>query len=315
MRAVFLSATKVDFDGAVDFSALEAVAELTRHGTVDPTDIPRLAAGCQVVISKEVPLRSQTIAALPETVALICEAGTGTDNIDLAAARERGILVCNAPGYSTGAVAQLTLTFVLMLFSGTHQLLRRAGQGDQSDHRVRLGSAHHEVAGRTLGLIGVGAIGGRVAELARAVGLRVLVPATSRTRIAGVERVSREALLARSDVVSLHCPLTPDTRHLVDADFLATMRSGAFLVNTSRGGLVDHTALTAALERGHLAGAALDVQDPEPLPADHPLWSRPDVILTPHMGWKAHEARSRLIEIVADNLASFAAGSPVHVVS
>ncbi|MFT4624542.1 MAG: glycerate dehydrogenase [Myxococcota bacterium] len=310
MQAVFLNATAVDFDGAVDFGPLEQVAQVLRCGPVPEVEIPALAAGCAVVISKEVPLRRRTIEALPSTVRLICEAGTGYDNVDLEAARARGIVVCNAPGYSTDAVAQLTLTLILLLYSGAHRLRSRA------DHEHPLAVSPHEVAGRTLGIIGAGAIGTRVIELAREVGLRSIIRTGSGCRLRrGVERVSRAEVVARADVLSLHCPLTPSTRHLVDADLLAAMKPGAFLINTSRGGLVDQAALVAALDRGRLAGAALDVQDPEPLPASHPLWGRPDVVLTPHIGWKATEARNRLIHIVAENLAAFVEGRPIHVVS
>jgi glycerate dehydrogenase len=317
VKAVLLNARRLDFDDRLDFGPLAEVAEVVRHEDSAPGEIPERARGCAVLVGKELPLGAETIAALPEEVGLVCEAGTGFDNVDLAAAAARGLLVCNVPGYSTGAVAQLALCQVLSLLTGVHRVARHLAAGDEGDFRGALRHAPREVEGKVLGVVGAGAIGRRVIRLARAFGMRVLVHTRSRTGLEGdpgVEAVSLDALLAGSDVVSLHCPLSEATRHVVRRETLARMRPGAFLVNTARGGLVHQGDLVEALASGHLAGAALDVQDPEPLPAGHPLWSAPNVLLTPHVGWKALEARRRLVREVAANVRAWQQGTPRNVV-
>lgn len=315
-RAALLNADRLDFDGRLSFADLEQVVELIRHQATEPEQVIERASGCRVLISKEMPLPAEVIAGLPEEVRLICEAGTGYDNVDLAAAQRRGIAVCNVPGYSTDAVAQLTICFVLMLSTGVDRLIRSVETGDQGDFRDRLRPLHSEVRGKTLGVIGAGTIGRRVIRLARAFGMKVLVYSRSQRRWEDPEivQVELKRLLAGSDFVSLHCPLSDDTRHLIRAETLDAMKPGACLVNTARGGLVEPRDLAEALDSGRLAAAALDVQDPEPLPEDSVLWSMDSVILTPHIGWKAIEARQRLIAAVAENVKAFLDGAPIHLV-
>lgn len=316
-RTVFLNSAKLDFDRALDLSPLRATTALTTWDASDPREIVERVQGQEVVITKELPLGKELLERFPPTVKLVCEAGTGFNNIDVRAARARGIAVCNVPTYATEAVAQLAITFVLSLSSSLveqqHLLHRRRFENFTKHLQVR----HFELAGKTLGVVGAGAIGRHVAKLARALGMDVLAHdlAPRPLDAPGVRFVSLPELLRSSDFVSLHCPLTPETKHLVNRDTLAFMKPTAFLVNTSRGGLVKEVDLVAALERGALAGAALDVQEQEPPDLDNPLLRMDNVIVTPHIGWKRLESRQRLVQLTAENIAAFGRGAPVNVVN
>lgn len=316
-RAALLNAGRLNFDGRLRFAAVEAAADLVCYDATDPAQVVERAAGCAILITKELPLRRDVITRLPASVRLICEAGTGFDNIDLGAATERGITVCNVPGYSTTSVAQLTMDFILALSTGLHRLIRGVEGGDLADSQGPLRSLHSDVQGKTLGVIGAGAIGERVIRLGRALDMSVRVHSRSRRAWtdAQIRQQSLADVFAESDFVSLHCPYSAGTRHTIRAETLGWMRRSAYLINTARGGLVNHDDLVDALNEGKLAGAALDVQDPEPLPPGHALWRMSNVILTPHIGWKAVESRVRLIEGVAGNIRAFLAGTAVNVVT
>ena len=311
LRIAIVNRDRLDWDGRLSFEALASVGEIVSFADdASAAQLAQRAAGATVLITKEIAVPAEAIAALPDSVRLICEAGTGFNNIDLAAAAARGIAVCNVPAYSTDAVAQLVLTALLNLSSGMCQQQRMLARGDLSNFEgAALHVPHFELAGKTLGLVGGnGAIGARVATLAEAFGMRVLLSSRS-------SGVSLDELLAASDFVSLHCPLNEGTRHLIDARALALMKPSACLVNTARGAVVDEAALVDALRRGVLTGAALDVQECEPPPADSPLYSLDNVILTPHIGWKRIETRQRCVEAVAANVAAFLGGKPTNIVS
>ncbi len=317
-KAVLLNAARLDFDNRLDFSALSAVAELSRFDESTPEEIVARVAGQQIVITKELPVPGELIARFSDSVRLICEAGTGYNNIDLAAARKKGIAVCNAPAYSTEAVAQLVITFVLNFSASLIAQQRMLWQGNLDNFSKSLQLPHFELAGKVLGLIGgSGAIGSKVAELAVALGMEVLI--SSRTPKPpvrpGVATAPLEELLERSDFVSIHCPLTAGTRHLIDRAALEKMKPSAFLINTARGAIVREADLIEALQRGTIAGAGLDVQDPEPPAPESPLYTLENVILTPHIGWKRLETRQRLMDIVAGNVAAFIGGRPVNLVA
>ena len=317
-KAVLLNAARLDFDNRLDFSALSAVAELSRFDESTPEEIVARVAGQEIVITKELPVPGELIARFPDSVRLVCEAGTGYNNIDLAAARAKGIAVCNAPAYSTDAVAQLVITFVLNFSASLIPQQRMLWQGNRDNFSKSLQLPHFELAGKTLGLIGgSGAIGSKVAQLARALGLEVLVSSRSGRvpQLPGVAAASLTKLLERSDFVSIHCPLTDETRHLMNAAALAKMKPSAFLINTARGAIIAEADLIAALRQGIVAGAGLDVQDPEPPAPESPLYTLENVILTPHIGWKRLETRQRLMDIVAANISAFLAGRPVNLVA
>jgi glycerate dehydrogenase len=330
-KAVLINAGRLDFDGKLDFSRLDEAcgAPVTRHDdhTPSPDTIAAYAVGHATLVTKEVPV---DVKALPDSVRLICEAGTGFNNINLEDARARGITVCNVPAYSTDAVAQLVMTHVLNFSASVHLQQRRTARGDRSLFHGEPSAnksafeafgevPHFELAGKTIGLVGgTGAIGARTAEMARAFGMDVLVWSRSARDCArGRWRAARDLrhLLRESDFVSVHCPLTDDTRGLIDAKALGAMKPSAFLINTARGALVNEADLVDALRAETIAGAGLDVTDPEPPELGSPLYDMENVVLTPHIGWKRLETRQRLMDAVAANVEAFLAGKPANVVS
>lgn len=288
---------------------------LYRH-TPPEAVIPRLR-GAQVAVLNKVVLDAATLARLPD-LRLVCVTATGVDNVDVAAARARGVTVCNARDYATASVVQHWLALLLTLVRrlDEHRARVRDGGWSASPHFCVLDRPIAELGELTLGLVGHGTLGRAVADQARALGMRVWV-AERPGRPVRPGRVPWETVLGEVDVLSLHCPLTPETRHLVDAEALRRMRRGALLINTARGALVDPTALADALRRGHLGGAALDVLDREPPPPDHPLLAPdlPGLVLTPHVAWASRRARQRLVEQTAENVRAFLAGAPVRVVT
>lgn len=242
---------------------------------------------------------------------------TGYNVIDLEAARERGIVVTNVPGYSTDSVAQLT--FAMMLYFANrvdcfNDWVKQGGWQACPDFS-RLVTPIFELAGKTVGIIGFGAIGRRVAEMALAFGMRVLAFSRHLRQAdcpEGVEAASVDAILRRSDFVTLHCPLTEETAGIIGREALHTMKKTAYLINTARGPLIDEAALREALRDGVIAGAAVDVASREPIAADSPLLGAPNLLITPHIAWATAEARARLMQTLQENLAAFAAGQPIN---
>lgn len=313
--AVLVNAGRLDFDAQLDLTRLrEACSGGLRRFEADPSpeEIAQRAEGADVLVTKEIPVTATTIERLPACVRLILEAGTGFNNIDLEAARTRGIAVCNCPAYSSEAVAHLTITFLLSLSCSLGTQMRSLGAGSTEHFTAPMRLPNFELAGKTIGLVGgAGSIGSCVARLAEAFGLKVLI--ASRSNRPGA--VPLDQLLQASDFVSLHCPLSKETRHMISEEQIALMKPTAYLINTSRGGLVDEPALASALSSRRIAGAALDVQEVEPPAEDNPLYGLDNVILTPHIGWKRLETRQRLVDLVADGVASFGAGKPANVVA
>lgn len=244
---------------------------------------------------------------------VISRTGIGYDNIDVAAAAAAGVTVCNAPVAPSVSTAEHTLALLLAITKQLPVQMARSRAGLASTGR---GEAL-ELDGRTLGLVALGRISSRVAVVAVALGMRVIAhdPFLTESPVPGVELVDLDTVFAESDVISLHAPATPDTHHLVGAGRLAQMRPGAYLVNASRGTLIDQDALLEALERGQLGGVALDVTDPEPLPADHPLLARDDVIITPHIASATVAGRRRLYEHAIDNALAVLEGRPATIVA
>ncbi|RME68441.1 MAG: D-2-hydroxyacid dehydrogenase [Verrucomicrobia bacterium] len=284
------------------------------HDRTPAAQIRSRASRADLILTNKCPLTAETIAALPR-LRYIGVLATGYNVVDTEAARDRGIIVTNVPDYGTRAVAQHVFALILSLANKVeaHSRAVRAGRWSAHPDFCFWDGAITELAGLTLGIIGYGRIGRAVAGIARAFGLQVIVH--SRSRPPGEESVSLETLLRRSDIVSLHCPLTPETSGMIDAGRLAMMKPTAWLINTARGPLVDETALAAALDAGTIAGAALDVLGAEPPPDDHPLLAAPNCLITPHMAWAARAARQRLLSTVEENLRAFLAGNPVNVVN
>lgn len=274
----------------------------------------------EIVLCNRARIGAAEMDAAPR-LRMIAVFATGYDKIDIAAARERGIAVCNVPGYSTEAVAQHTFALMLALVD---RITEAASTPIGESALSRLPLPRFCLGGKTLGIIGLGAIGRRVAQLASAFGMRVyaaehlgtvggavkaLTPPVGTTEPGGgISRLPLPQLLAESDIVSLHCPLTEQSRHIINADAVERMKDGAMLINTARGALVDETALAAALRSGKLAGVAADVTEIEPTPADCPLRTAPNCILTPHVAWACGDARRALMTEVRENIEAFLRG-------
>lgn len=300
--------------GDTSWAPLEALGTLVVHDRTPAADVVARAAGADVLLTNKQQVTRADIEALP-TLRYIGVLATGFNIVDVAAARERGIPVCNVPEYSTPNVVQATFALLLELTNrvGHHAATVRAGRWAACPDFCYWDGQLVELAGLTLGIVGYGRIGRGVAAVGRAFGMRVL--AHRRTPGAEPECVGLERLLGESDVISLHCPLTPETKGLVDAARIALMKPTAFLVNTSRGALVNEADLAAALDAGRLAGAGLDVLSVEPPPPDNPLLTARNCIITPHVAWATRNARERLIAATADNVRAFLAGTPRHVVN
>ncbi|MFZ5966067.1 MAG: NAD(P)-dependent oxidoreductase [Bacillota bacterium] len=315
-KTVFLNASKLNFDNRLNFAPLIKLGTFTKYDESSNEEILQRVKDQNIIITKELPLGKDLIEQFPSSVRLICEAGTGYNNIDIAAAAKKNITVCNIPGYSTEAVAQLAITFILNLSSSLIQQQHMIKQNNFDNFTKYLQVSHFEVQNKTLGVIGAGTIGQQVIKIARVLGMNVLV--YNRTprfyEDPSIKPVTLEELLKGSDFVSIHCPLTSDTKHLIDKDRLKLMKPSAFIINTSRGPIIKETDLIEALQNGEIAGAALDVQDPEPPELNNPLFTMNNVILTPHIGWKCFESRQRLIHLLANNIQSFLQGKPVNVV-
>ena len=311
MRGVFLDTQTMKLE-ELDTSALQQCMD---HWDYFETTAPEQTAAriqdADVVITNKVLLDRALIEGAPK-LKLICVCATGTNNIDLQAAAAKGIPVKNVSGYTGSSLSQHTIALLLALATRWHQYSEdvKRGRWSQSSVFCRLDYPAMELTGKKLGIIGYGDLGQKVARLGEALGMQLLI-AESFTGERKPGRVPLQQLLAESDVISLHCPLTADTDQLVNREFLAAMKPGALLINTARGGLVDEIALADALKSGHLAGAALDVLSVEPPPADHPLLAKdiPNLIITPHNAWISRESRQRLLDGVVENIRAWRATS------
>ena len=318
MKIVILDAHTTN-PGDLDWAPLASLGSLTVHDRTPVAAILSRAADAAVVITNKTPLDAATLAALP-SLRYVGLLSTGTNVIDLAAASERGISVTNVPGYSTPGVAQSVFALLLELTNrtGHHSDEVRNGRWTASPDFCWWDGNLLELEGLTLGIVGYGAIGRRVAAIGQAFGMRVI--ASSRSQPAGTEQggvafCSIDEVFRTADVVSLHCPLTPETDGLVSGERLALMKPTAFLINTARGGLVVEADLADALNAGGLAGAGLDVLSQEPPPASNPLLGAANCVITPHIAWATRNARQRLINEVAANLRGFLESQPRNVVN
>lgn len=303
--------------GDLDWSGLEALAECTFHDRTPASEVVARAQDCELLLTNKTVLSAEAIRALPK-LRYIGVLATGYNVVDTAAAREKGIPVCNVPGYSTPSVAQTVFALILELTHrvGHHAQTVREGRWAASPDFCYWDGSLVELEGRTLGILGYGTIGEAVARIGLAMGMRVV--ANRRTwasePIEGVEKVDFEKCLNISDVLTLHFPLTPSTSRIINQQTLSQMKPGAFLINTARGPLIDEAALAEALRQGVIAGAGLDVLSAEPPAADNPLFAAPNCFITPHIAWATREARQRLIQVATDNVRAFLAGEPQNVV-
>ena len=313
MKIVALDALQLN---DLDWSRLDSLGGVVRYDGTAPELVIERAAQAEALLVNKVKLTREIIDALPK-LRYIGELATGYDNIDVAATKEKGIPVCNVPGYSTDSVAQLTFALLLELCHHAGEHARRVTQEmkwSRQPYYCFWDFPLKELSGRVMGVVGLGRIGIRVAEIARAFGMKVIAYSRTPKQIDGVSCVDFDTLLRESDVISLNCPLTDATRGLINADSLAKMKKSAFLINTARGGVIVEEDLRKALDAGVIAGAAVDVASSEPPAEDNPLLGAKNIIVTPHIAWATEEARGRLLATVIDNLIAWTEGRPQNVV-
>ena len=316
--------------GDLSWQGLELLGELTVYDRTNPSETVARAAQADIVLTNKVLLSKEVIAQLPQ-LKYIGVLATGYNVVDINAAHERGIVVTNVPAYSTESVVQMVFAHLLTVTNRTeHYAIQNRttvqemptgtsvipGRWSTNPDFCYWDFTHIELAGKTFGIVGLGNIGSRVAQVALAFGMKVkaLTSKPAETLHEGIAKASLEELLATSDVLSLLCPLTDATRHLIHAATLQQMKPTAILINTGRGPLVDDQAVANALAEGRLAAFCADVLTEEPPKADNPLLSQPNAFVTPHIAWATKEARIRLIQIATDNVRAFLSGQPLNEV-
>ena len=311
MKIVILDSGTLGAD--IDLSPIRALGEVIEYKLSAPDEVAERLSDADVAVLNKVKLNESNLSEAKE-LKLICVAATGYDNIDVEFCRANAIAVCNVPGYSTDSVAQLSVAMVLSLVTHLDEYRNFVHSGEYS----RLGSAnrlepvYHEIAGMTWGVVGGGGIGSKVAEIAQALGCRVLLcrrQSESRYEAADIDRICREC-----DVISLHVPLNDGTRGMISRERIASMKSGVVIVNTARGAVCDEAAIADAVLSGKIGALGCDVYSKEPFREDHPfsaILECPNVCLTPHMAWGSYEARNRCVRRMAENITQFFAGN-VH---
>lgn len=316
MKIVILDAYSAN-PGDLSWSPLEALGELTVYDRTRADETASRCAGAAVVLTNKVVLGRQEMTSLPE-LKYIGVLATGYNVVDIAAARELGITVTNVPAYSTESVAQMVFAHLLTITNHTDYYAQQNRQGRWSRNAdfCYWDQPLHELAGKTFGIVGLGNIGSRVAQIALAFGMKVkAVTSKAPDRLpVGVEKTDLPTLFSTADVLSLHCPLTSETRHLINDSSLALMKPTAILINTGRGPLVNDADVAAALQANRLAAYCADVMTVEPPQADNPLLHCPNAFITPHIAWASVEARNRLLHIAIDNVRLFLEGCPQNVV-
>ena len=312
MKIVFTDADTVTC-GDIGFGAFEEIGDVTLYGVTAPEETQERVKDAGIVMCNKTLITAEVMRNAP-SLRYIGILATGVNNVDLEEAGRRGICVTNVPGYSTDGVVQLVFSYVLELFGSLSAYRSSVDAGDWKKSRTFSYFPYPIscIAGKTIGIVGYGAIGSRVAKAADAFGMRVMICSRTQKPECPFPFVDMHTLLRESDVVTLHCPLTDKTRGLMDSAAFAEMKNGAVLINTSRGPVVDEKALREALDSGKLMGAGLDVLCTEPMAEDCPLFGAKNCIITPHIAWAARETRERLISIAADNLRAFTDGKPVN---
>ena len=303
--------------GDLSWKGLEELGTLTVYDRTRPEETVARAAGVDIVLTNKVIINREVMAQLPQ-LKYIGVLATGYNVVDIEAAHEHDIIVTNVPAYSTESVAQMVFAHLLTVTNRTehYALQNRQGRWTKNPDFCYWDFSHMELAGKTFGIVGLGNIGRRVAEIALAFGMQVkaLTSKSANALPAGIEKADLEELLASSDIISLHCPLTDSTRHLINRETLSLMRPSAILINTGRGPLVDDQAVAYALAEGQLAAFCADVLTEEPPKADNPLLSQPNAFITPHIAWATEEARSRLLQVAISNVRAFLNTKPQNVV-
>lgn len=294
----------------MDLSVFSEFGELTVYEKTDPCNVEANIGDADIIVLNKVRLNSQNLSAC-KNLKLICEMATGYDNIDVDFCRERGIAVCNVVGYSSQSVAQITVAMVLSLISHLEEYKNSVASGDYSHGGVAniLTPVYHEISGKTWGIVGYGNIGSAVGEVAQALGCRVIV--NKRVPISGVEVVDIDTLCREADIITVHTPLTEQTKNLISKDRIEMMKSDAIFVNMARGLVADEEALAQAILSGRLGGLGVDVYSVEPFSENHPYYkiaNLPNVCTTPHMSWGSYEARVRCRDEAVKNIRAFICG-------
>jgi len=304
--------------GDLSWDAAKQLCELTVYDRTAPEEVLKRAAGAEIVVVNKVPLTREIIEQLPD-LRFVAILATGYNIIDTECCAERGIPVANIPAYSTDSVAQYVFSFILAHASrvAEHSAAVRDGAWTACPDFTFRVAPICEVAGKTLGIVGYGKIGQKVAQIGKAFGMKILANTAHPEKYADsdVGFVDLDTLARESDFISLHCPLTKDTNGLVNAEFLSKMKENAFLVNTSRGPVVDEQALADALNEDRIAGVGVDVLSTEPPKAENPLLTAKNCYITPHIAWAPLETRQRLMDIFVENIRAFINGSPINVVN
>ena len=311
MKIVILDSGTLGAD--IDLSPIRALGEVAEYKFTAPDEVADRLSDADVAVLNKIKLNESNLSGA-KNLKLICVAATGYDNIDIAYCRERGIAVCNVPGYSTDSVAQLSVSMALSLVThlDEYRSFVHSGEYSRSSSANRLEPVYHEIAGQTWGVVGGGGIGSKVAEIAQALGCRVLLcrrQPEDRYEAADIDRICREC-----DIISLHVPLSDSTRGMISRERIASMKDGVVIVNTARGAVCDEAAIADAVLSGKIGALGCDVYSTEPFGEDHPfsaILNRPNVCLTPHMAWGSYEARNRCVRRMAENIKEFFAGN-VH---
>ena len=318
MRIVILDGYTLN-PGDNPWEPVQRLGELTVHDYTPDNQILSQAANHEIVITNKAPISAETIGKLPK-LKFIAVTATGYNIVDVEAAAARGIPVSNVPEYGTASVAQFTFALLLELCHhvGLHADAVKQGEWTRCRDFCFWKTPLIELAGKTMGIVGFGRIGRQVGEIAHAFGMKVMANNRTQQNAPGYSSFawgSIEQIFAQSDVVSLHCPLTASNREMVNLSLLSRMKSSAFLINTSRGQLINEADLAAALNGGKLAGAAVDVVSKEPILGDNPLLKARNILVTPHIAWAAFEPRQRIMETTSQNIAAFLQGKPINVVN
>lgn len=303
--------------GDISWDGLKELGELTIYPRTAPEEVVERAKEADAILINKVNITEAVLEQLPK-LKYIGVLATGYNVVDVEAAHKRGVVVTNIPSYSTESVVQMTFAHI---FNITNQVAHygdasRQGRWSANPDFCYWDTPLMELSGKTLGIVGLGHIGQRVAAIAHQFGMDVFA-VTSKDAMSlpkGIQKTTLDGLLGVADIISLHCPLTKDNYHLIDAEKISRMREGAILINTARGALVDEQAIADALESGHLAGYGADVMEQEPPRKDCSLFSQPHAYLTPHIAWATKEARERLMRICVDNVRAFKEGKPINEV-
>lgn len=303
-------------NGDVSLDELKTLGDVRFFDVIAPNDIADIIGDSDAVICNKAKI-TEDIMEKCKSLRFIGIFATGYNNIDIKAAKARGIVVCNVPGYSTDSVAQHVFAMILHFAAKADMYSESVMRGDwaRSETFSYLAYPINELCGKTLGIFGFGTIGKRVASIGAAFGMNVIAVSHRPQSFDGVEFIDKSELFSRSDYLTLHCPLTSETEHIVNSDTLSLMKKTAVLINTARGGCVDELALSAALNSNAIAGAGVDVLDLEPMTKDHPYLTAKNMFITPHVAWASTEARTRLVALVCENIRAFLNNAPINNVA